>query len=262
MRTHDYDLDPLQPLGGLSLTGTVRRRFLISYAVEPERLAGHLPPGAELSIAHDRAWVSACFVHIDDMRPTGLPAAVGMGFDYLIHRTRAWLPFPDGVVREAVLVLDPNISGRGLARLGRLTSGVRFQVRDLSHEETADGWRLQMAEEDQILFDVTIDRDFGTRLPAGSAFARAGEADAFLLGVAYGAEWQPSREWVRLLAETHAPWTTQVGIGRTHTNAFLESLGVDDPVVDHVITMTDISHHFALRGVDVRTPMSEGSIRG
>jgi uncharacterized protein YqjF (DUF2071 family) len=251
MPSADYELDCLQPLTGLHLVGTVTRRFLISYPVEPELLASRVPPGAELSLAAGKAWVSACFVHIDDMRPAGTPRALGMQFHYLIHRTRALLPYPDGVRRESVLILEPNIDRSLLSCLGRLSAGVRFEVRDVTLEESSAGWRLRMSRADELLFDAEIPRDFTDVLPAGSRFASAQAADAFLLGVAYGGEWHSDRERLRLLAETHDPWSTLVGTCRTHTNAFLEALGAGGTEADHVITMTDIPHYFAMRGFDV-----------
>src|SRR5438270_8608110 len=106
--TTRYDIDPTTPLPGLHLEGTVTRRFLINYPVPPESLARFLPPGGEVSTCAGSAWVSACFVNINDMRPSLAPEAVGLGFNYLVHRTRARLPYPDGTKRESVLVLEAN----------------------------------------------------------------------------------------------------------------------------------------------------------
>ena len=87
--TTSYDIQPTEPLSGIHMLGTVVRRFLISYAVPPEALTGHIPPGAELSLYGGKAWVSACFVHMNDMRPSFASAPLGMRYHYLIHRTRA-----------------------------------------------------------------------------------------------------------------------------------------------------------------------------
>ena len=54
MRT-SFDIPPTEPLSGIHMLGTVVRRFLISYAVAPEALAGHIPPGAELSLYGGRS---------------------------------------------------------------------------------------------------------------------------------------------------------------------------------------------------------------
>jgi hypothetical protein len=72
-----------------------------------------------------------------------------------------------------------------------------------------------------------------------------------LLGVSYGGERHTDRERLRLLAETHDPWTTLVGTCTTHTNAFRDQLGACGAEADHVITMTTPHHHLALRGFDV-----------
>lgn len=251
MPVADYELDCLRPLTGPHLVGTVGRRFLISYPVEPALLAPRVPPGGELSTAHGKAWVSACFVRIDDMRPAGAPRALGTGFHYLIHRTRALLPYPDGRRRESVLILEPSIDRRVLSWLGRLSTGVRFHVRDVTLDESGDGWRLRMSQGGTTLFEAEIARPFEERMPAGSRFADPTEADGFLLGVAHGGQWHPERDRLRLVAETHDPWTTLVGTCRTRRNAFLDALGAPPTEADHVITMTGVPHYFGLRGFDV-----------
>ena len=80
------------------------------------------------------------------------------------------------------------------------------------------------------------------------------EADQFLLGIAFGAQWEPEAGQIKLLAETHDPWQTYVGQCTTNRHALLTSLGVQQISADHVITMTDIPHYFALRGLVVPCP--------
>ena len=210
--TTSYDIPPTEPLSGIHMLGTVVRRFLISYAVPPEALTGHIPPGAELSLYGGKAWGSACFVHMNDMRPSFAPAPLGMSYNYLIHRTRARLPFPDGKRRESVLVLEPNIDRRLLAWAGARITGISFRRRDIRLDEEKDGWRLQMIYRGEVLYDARISpSECGPELPTGSCFPNAGEADRFL-----------------------------------------EGLGCSGARADHVITMTDIPHYFGIRPVKVR----------
>jgi hypothetical protein len=58
------------------------------------------------------------------------------------------------------------------------------------------------------------------------------------------------------LAETHDPWTTLVGDCETSRFDFLETLGLEKPQADHVVTMTNIPHYFALRGFDVQCALA------
>ena len=250
----DYDINPTQRLPGLHIAGMVTRRFLINYPVAPNMLLPLLPPGAEVSTWDRCAWVSACFVNVQHMRPSGIPRTLGMEFNYLIHRTRARLPFPDGVKREAVLVLEPNINRRVFASIGRKIPGVRFLAREIVLTEAADSWNLCLRDRSNImLYEAEISKaSVGKTPPQGSQFSSIQEADRFLLGVSYGGEWTADTGRLRLLAETHDPWETFMATCHTKRNVFLESLTGQSIQADHVITMTHIPHYFALSAVDVK----------
>ena len=242
-----YDLAPTDRLSGIHMTGTVVRRFLISYPVSPDVLSGHLPPGAECATHDGFAWVSACFVRMDDMRPNILPRFVGMGFNYLIHRTRARLPFPDGKLREAVLVLQPNINRPLLSSFGSLLTGVGFRNRQIDFTEDEDNWRIRMISQGELLYDAEISKSSCSEsITTESRFTTVPEADKFLLGVSFGGQWVKGQKNLKLLPETHDPWTTRACTCTTHKNQFLESLGVDAIDADHAITMTQIPHYFGI----------------
>lgn len=249
-----FDISPTGRLSGLHLRGTVMRRFLINYPVLPEVLGRFLPQGAELSTWAGFAWVSACFVKIKRMRPAFLPEALGgIEFNYLIHRTRARLPYPDGKKRESVLVLQPNINRKFFSHIGRRAPGVNFIPRDIALVTTADSYRITMKEESgTLLFEAELPRSsFKKQLPDGSKFTSLQQADRFLLWISHGGEWQADAGRLRLFAETHDPWDASAGTCQTKYNGFLESLG-QGPEADHVITMTHIPHYFALFGSDVK----------
>jgi uncharacterized protein YqjF (DUF2071 family) len=249
------DLAPTEPLRGFHMKGVVTRRFLITYAVPPETLRTAVPPGGELVLHNGLAWVSACFVHIAGMRPSGVPGWLGINFNYLIHRTLARLPYPDGKLRNTVLVLEANINRPVLGAIARKMTGVRFHIRDISLTDLADSWIVRMTERDDVVYEAEIyKRSIGEETDHRSQFKSATEADRFLLGISFGAQWEPEARQIKLLAETHDPWKTYVGQCTTNRHALLISLGVQQISADHVITMTDIPHYFALRGLVVPCP--------
>lgn len=252
--SHSYDISPTTPVPGLRLNAMVTRRFLISYPVQPAALSAFLPPDAELSTWQGLAWVSACFVNIRRMRPCVVPNPLGIEFNYLIHRTRARVPYPDGARRESVLVLEANINNRLYAAMGQWLQGVRFHTRDIRLLEEPDRWRVRMCADDgALLFQADIAKDsIGDELPADARFPNLAAADKFLLNVSYGAEWHAQKRRLSLSAETHDVWRAQAGSCTTQRFAFLESLdqslGTAAPQADHAITMTNVPHYFALRG--------------
>jgi uncharacterized protein YqjF (DUF2071 family) len=250
--TSPSDLAPTDPLRGLHMKGTVTRRFLVTYPVPAETLVPAVPPGGELALHGGSAWVSACFVHIAGMRPSVVPEWLGTDFNYLIHRTLARLPYPDGKLRSTVLVLEANINRRVLGVIARKMTGVRFHTRDISLADLGDSWMVRMKEREEVLYEAEIDkRSIGVKMDERSQFKSASEADQFLLGISFGAQWEPETRRIKLLAETHDPWQTFVGRCQTNRHVFLKSLGVRQLDADHVITMTDIPHYFALRGLVV-----------
>ena len=253
----NFDLDPTTPLAGLHLRGMVTRRFLVSYPVDPVLLSDRLPPGAELSLHDGCAWVSACFVNLKNMRPSVFPRSMGIELNYLIHRTRARLPFPDGKKREAVLVLEPNLDRLTLGWIGARLTGVGFNYRDIRLIEQEKSWNLVMKDNEEVVYDAVIPKSSIYPDPSASAhFPSIRSADDFLLGVSYGGQWHAKSNRLRLLAETHDPWNTLMGECKTNNNRFLESLGAETHQLeaDHVISMTNVPHYFALLGSNVALP--------
>jgi len=220
-----------------------------------------VPRCGALVLHNGLAWVSACFVHIARMRPSPIPDSLGIGFNYLIHRTLARLPYPDGKMRSTVLVLEANINRRLLGLIARRMTGVRFQIRDITLTDLDDVWVVRMKERDEVLYEAeiyknSIHREFDKR----SQFMNAVAADRFLLGISFGAQWEPEAGRINLLAETHDPWQTYVGQCRTNRHALLKSLGIQQLDADHVITMTDVPHYFALRGMTVACPVEPSTV--
>ncbi len=252
-RGHNYNISPTSPLKGLHLNGLVTRRFLVSYPVPPEALSRFLPPQAELSTSQGFGWVSACFVNVKHMHPSLVPGAIGIEFNYLVHRTRALLPYPDGVRRESVLVLEANINSSLFAAIGSRTSGVRFRPREIRLTERPDSWKLRMrGKAGALLYSAEIPKaSIGGELPKSSHFSNLEAADNFLLGVSYGGEWHRDKSRLLLLAETHDPWKTLAGSCATESNSFLKSVHPTPTQADHVITMTNVPHYFALFGSSI-----------
>ncbi len=171
-----------------------------------------LPPGGQLALHNGLGWVSACFVHIAGMRPSFAPKWLGTNFNYLIHRTLARLPYPDGKLRNTVLVFEANINRWGLGVIARKMTGVKFHIREISLLEFGGSWVVRMKDGEEILYETEIDKgSIGVQTEERSQFKSVSEAEQFLLGISFGAQWEPEARRIKLLAETHDPWQTYVG---------------------------------------------------
>ena len=234
------------------MKGTVTRRFLVTYPVPPEALEFAVPPGGELVLHNGLAWVSACFVHLAGMRPSWVPEILGTDFNYLIHRTMAWLPYPDGKRRSTVLVLEANINRPLLGVIARKTTGVRFRIRDITLDDLDESWIVRMKEGQNVLYEAEIDkRSIGQQIDARSQFANASEADRFLLGISFGAQWEPESRQIKLLAETF-PARLERGAGLPN----IERLGY---LAEHAQSQLSGMRHLVLVGA--KAPVSFRMVR-
>ena len=83
-----------------------------------------------------------------------------------------------------------------------------------------------MLDNGSLLYRASIPRrSIGESLPVNSIFENTSDADRFLLGVSYGGEWDKPKGRLRLLAETHDPWTAFAGACHTERFDFFEKLG-------------------------------------
>jgi hypothetical protein len=248
----DLDIRPTDRLPGIHLAGTVGIRLLVNYGVPGEALQPLMPPGCEASTHAGLAWLSVCAVRLEKLRPSILPRAAGLTFNYLIIRTVARLPYPDGERRESVMILESNIGGRLAAKLGRVT-GIQPNLRRIEIEEDDDSLGLRMSDRDgtplyRAEFPKASTRD---PLPAGSRFGSREDSYRFLMHMSFGGAWEPGSGRISLLAETHDPCAWMAAETRTTKFDFLESLVPNHQEADHTIIMRSVPHQFALRGLKV-----------
>lgn len=252
----DYDMKPTDSIAGAHLVGTVEQRFLLTYPVPPAALGPFVPHGCVLETFGGKGWVSACAVRISGLRASFAPKATGIGVDYLIIRTVARLPFPDGAMRRSVLMLEANLSSRLAGALAGRVTGIASHVRPITLAEREDGWHIELKERDGAIRFAAVVPHVGISdsLPPGSAFPDPVEASRFILDMSFGGEWLRRRDAIRLLAETHDPCELQFGRSTTRANAFVHRLAGGAVEADNVLVMSGVPHQFALRGILSRLP--------
>lgn len=111
------------------MEGTIRHRLLVSYAADPDVVRPLVPAPLRVQEVAGRAVVGICCIGLDDLRPAGLPAWLGLRSDNAAHRIAVEWDAPDGPV-EGVYVLRRDTAER-VPRLlgGRVFPGVHGRAR-------------------------------------------------------------------------------------------------------------------------------------
>jgi Uncharacterized conserved protein (COG2071) len=166
-----------------TVRGTIRRRILVNFRVDPDVAQRQLPCGFLPKLSAGYAVAGVCLIRLEKERPSRVPAWIGLSSENAAHRFGAYRI--DGDLREDCVYIARRHSG-SLANIvlgGRIFPGehhaARFSVRD-----EAGGIDLTMAAPDGFAVQVRARR--ARVMPTGSVFASVAEASRYFRGGSVG----------------------------------------------------------------------------
>jgi hypothetical protein len=173
--------------------GVIDRRILVNYHVDPGVLAPLLPPPFRPKVTHGVGMVGICLIRLKNVRPTFLPAWLGISSENAAHRTAVeW--DDNGAIRGGVYVRrrDTDSWLNSLAG-GRLFPGIHHHAR-FTVEETADRYSVALRSDDGVT-GMSVRGHRAGKLPASSVFRSLDEASAFFQAgsLGYSATPDPAR---------------------------------------------------------------------
>ncbi|MFI6170457.1 DUF2071 domain-containing protein [Nocardia sp. NPDC051052] len=163
------------------ISSVIERRLLINYRVEPDVAASLLPAPLRPQVVGDWAVAGICLVRLGQVRPVGLPGAIGVRSENAAHRIAVEWDGPDGVEKGVYIPQRDSGSSLNVLLGGRLFPGVhglaRFDVK-----ESQQDLHVAFTSQDgatQVSVDVrTVDEFGGSELfpdlSAASEFFRQG----------------------------------------------------------------------------------------
>ncbi len=178
------------------MAGEVERRLLVNYRVDPRSLTGLLPSGMRPQLVDGAAVAGICLIRLGDLRPRGLPRAVGVTMENAAHRIAVeW--DEGGRTRTGVYIPRRDSASRLTVLLGgRVFPGAhhhaRFQV-----EESEHLLRVAFTSTDGAV-DVHVTVQVEPTLEGSGLFADVEEASRFFEQGSVG--FSPGRDPARLEA--------------------------------------------------------------
>jgi hypothetical protein len=168
-----------------ALEGLVRRRILVNFRVAPDLIERQLPAPFRPKLVDGWAMAGICLIRLEQLRPRGFPAALGVASENAAHRIAVTWMDDAGAAREGVYIPRRDTGARFNALAGGcLFPGearyARFCVREESEVinlklDTADGRG-----------DVWLRARPARDLPSSSRFGSLDEASDFFAGGAVG----------------------------------------------------------------------------
>ncbi len=160
-----------------TLEGTIDRRLLVNYRVDPNYLQRLLPDPFRPKLIHGMGVAGICLIRLKQLRPQTMPAPLGFSSENAAHRIAVeWEE--RGEYREGVYIPRRDTSSHFNTLVGgRLFPGIhhhaRFQVR-----EEGECFCVRMVSDDGET-QVAVEAHVASHLPEHSIFTSLEEASAF-----------------------------------------------------------------------------------
>lgn len=229
------------------LQGLIRRRILLNYRADPEVVRALLPERFRPKIWRGYAVVGICLIRLEEIRPKGMPALLGVASENVAHRMAVEWEDEDGTPREGVFIPRRDTGSRLNAWAGgRVFPGVhhlsRFQV-----EDEGGRIRLRVEADDSEEALVSLVAKECAQWPEGSIFGSLEESSRFFEAGCLGHSARPTSCTLDGLLLKVEEWRVAPLHVEELRSAYFEDLSIfpeGSIQYDHALIMRDIAHEW------------------
>jgi hypothetical protein len=164
--------------------GTIERRVLVNYRVDPPVLQRLLPPPFRVECVAGHGIAGICLIRLAGERPPWSPRWLGLRSENAAHRIAVTWPGRDGPQRGVYIVRRDTSSLVNHLAGGRVFPG-RHHRASFAVDERGDTLAIAMRSADGSTH-VAVRGTIAGQLPAGSVFADLAAASRFFEGGAMG----------------------------------------------------------------------------
>ncbi len=228
------------------IKGKIKRRLLVNFRAEPAVVQRLLPAPFRPKLHQGHSLVGICLIRLEQIRPAGLPGALGISSENAAHRIAVEWTDARGIQREGVFIPRRD-TGSFLNRIagGRVFPGehhaARFSVVDQNGHID-----FSMESHDGSVA-VKVVGDDADSLPASSCFGSLVEASAFFEGGSLGYSVTSDGERLDGLLLRTMDWRIRaLSTTSVHSTFFADRERFPEGSVtfDHALVMRDILHEW------------------
>jgi hypothetical protein len=228
------------------LKGTIRRRLLVNFRVDPGTIQKLLPAPFRPKLHCGHAIAGICLIRLEHIRPAGFPAWAGFSSENAAHRIAVEWTDSSGAEREGVFIPRRD-SGSRLTTMtgGRLFPGEHYHAEfKVSDDGRHVDFRM-VADDGQV--SVRVDGVESDALPKSSCFGSLLEASAFFEGGSLGYSVTHNEDRLDGILLRTLEWRVQaLDVTEVHSSYFKDGDSFPAGAVefDHALIMRDISHEW------------------
>ncbi|MGV3532061.1 MAG: DUF2071 domain-containing protein [Chthoniobacteraceae bacterium] len=226
------------------IEGVIKRRILVNYRVSPDVIQRLLPSAFRPKLHDGHAIAGICLIRLEQIRPAGLPAFLGLSSENAAHRISIEWTDSTGEEREGVYIprrdsgsLLNSVSG------GRIFPGEHHRS-DFNVSDDGNCIDLVMRSRDRAV-EVKVRGRSAATLPSSSCFASLESASSFFRPGALG--FSTTRDCCRLdglRLETQSWKVESLELDAVYSSYFenLNAFPSGSAAFDHALIMRNIPH--------------------
>jgi hypothetical protein len=229
--------------------GMIARRILVNYWLDPAVARRLVPEPLEPTLVNGFAVAGICLVRLEQMRPHGLPASLGITSENMAHRIAVRYP-SGGAMKDGVYILRRDTDSLFASRLGGVLFPGTFRDAEFRVEEAGDALGLEVLTEDGAA-DVRFRAALGAPWKWTLLFARLADVCRFFQRADCGFESTRNGEALEGMRLCQQRWEmTPVALDGLHSAFYADerrfprgSVGFDSAVL-----MRGIPHYWQALG--------------
>jgi uncharacterized protein YqjF (DUF2071 family) len=220
----------------------IERRLLISYRMDPERIAALLPRPFRPQLIDNHAVGGVCFIRMKSLRPAALPPAAGLTTENVAHRFAVEWDDERGS-HAGVYVPRRDTNSCIATALGARVFPGAYHLARFNVAESTDSIRIGVRSRDRVV-SISVAAAPAAELASG-LFASMDEATGFFrrgaLGFSPSATTEGCMDGVRLESEN---WTARPMLISAMRSSFFDDIGIfpgGSRALDSALLMTNIA---------------------
>ena len=227
------------------IQGTIRRRILANFRVDPETMQREIPHRFRPKLQNGFAVAGICLIRLEHIRPRSLPEIIGLNSENAAHRVAVTWD-EGGSTREGVFISRRD-TGSQIAHLagGRIFPGEHHHASFAVTESESEISLAMKSDDAKVNLEIagTIVRE----LPATSIFSSLAEASSFFEGgsLGYSVTSDPGRLDGLKLATRE--WLVEpLEVRRIFSSYFSDETKFPKGTVefDHALIMRNVEHEW------------------
>src|SRR5687768_17235780 len=228
-----------------TIQGTIRRRILANFRVDPEVMQGQMPARFRPKLHDGFAVAGICMIRLEHIRPKLMPEVVGMDSENAAHRV-AVLWDEDGRTKEGVFISRRDTNSKlNLLMGGRVFPGEHHES-TFNVNENGDAIEITVQSLDDAV-TVALEGRIGDVMPSTSIFSSLAEASSFFEGGAVGYSVTSDEDRLDGLRLKTKEWRVEpLLVERVYSSYFSDETKFPRQSVDfdHALIMRNVAHEW------------------